>query len=126
MVDVERYDAQARFASTINVVAGIWLVICSFLLPGFNAVSQANDLLLGIMIALVAASRAYRTNFSPIPSWINVVFGLWVLASPWLLGFSRLEMATWNNFIVGLVVAACALWSALVTQSAHPGFTGTA
>ncbi|MFN2111113.1 MAG: SPW repeat protein [Anaerolineae bacterium] len=40
-----------------------------------------------------------------------MLLGAWLLASPWLLGFSHQTVATDNIMIVGLVVVVMSLWS---------------
>jgi hypothetical protein len=42
-------------------------------------------------------------------SWINLVLGLWVIASGYL-GFSGTDMAT-NLTVTGVIMAGLALWS---------------
>lgn len=37
--------------------------------------------------------------------WVNIILGIWLILSPWILGFSGNGGATWNNIIIGLVVA---------------------
>ena len=41
--------------------------------------------------------------------WANLVLGLWLVLSPWILGFSGTSSATWNGVIVGLLVGLLAL-----------------
>ncbi|MEN2982872.1 MAG: SPW repeat protein [Thermus sp.] len=41
--------------------------------------------------------------------WVNLVLGVWLILSPWLLGFSGLTNATWNAILVGILVGALAL-----------------
>ena len=36
--------------------------------------------------------------------WINVLFGAWVVASPFALGFAANRAVTWNNVAVGIAV----------------------
>jgi len=36
--------------------------------------------------------------------WANLVLGVWLILSPWLLGFSGIPSAMWNAVIVGVVV----------------------
>lgn len=43
------------------------------------------------------------------PVWINVVVGAWVVISGGLLGLGT--AALWNGIIVGIIVAAFALWA---------------
>ena len=42
-------------------------------------------------------------------SWVNVLFGIWVMISPFIVQFARLPAAMWNNVIVGIVIALLAL-----------------
>ena len=42
--------------------------------------------------------------------WFNVVLGIWLILSPFILGFATRE-ATWNNIIVGFLVLMLALSS---------------
>ncbi len=42
--------------------------------------------------------------------WAQLVLGLWVLSSPWILGFSAVTLGRWSNVIVGVSVAILALW----------------
>ena len=42
-------------------------------------------------------------------NWVNVLFGIWVIISPFMLQFARLPAAMWNNVIVGIVIALLAL-----------------
>ena len=41
--------------------------------------------------------------------WANLVLGLWLVLSPWILGFSGTSSATWNAVILGLLVGLLAL-----------------
>lgn len=36
--------------------------------------------------------------------WINFTLGLWLIISPFLLGYSHLRPAMWNANIVGVLV----------------------
>jgi len=36
--------------------------------------------------------------------------GLWVLVSPWLLGFSGVEIAKWSNVLLGLALIVINAW----------------
>lgn len=36
--------------------------------------------------------------------WVTLIIGLWVMVSPWVLGFSEIELAKWSNVIFGLAL----------------------
>ena len=42
-------------------------------------------------------------------SWVNVLLGIWVIISPFIVQFARLPAAMWNNVIVGIIIALLAL-----------------
>jgi hypothetical protein len=42
------------------------------------------------------------------PSWINLAIGMWVLVSPWLLGFTESGGATANAVVTGLAITMVA------------------
>ena len=42
------------------------------------------------------------------PSWINLAIGLWVLLSPWLLGFNESGRPTWTAVVTGLAITLVA------------------
>jgi len=46
---------------------------------------------------------------------INLILGVLLLISPWVLGFSAVAAATWTAVILGVVIAADSIW-ALVQQ----------
>lgn len=42
-------------------------------------------------------------------SWVELVLGIWVVASPWILGFSG-ALGLWSNVVAGTSIAVLALW----------------
>jgi undecaprenyl pyrophosphate phosphatase UppP len=43
--------------------------------------------------------------------WIGVAAGVWLIASPWILGFSATTGALWTFVILGVVVVGVALYA---------------
>jgi len=41
---------------------------------------------------------------------IEVVLGVWILVSPWLLGYASITAVLWGNIISGALVALVGLW----------------
>lgn len=42
--------------------------------------------------------------------WIVFLLGLWVLVSPWILGFSAYTLAMWSNVVAGILIIIYSLW----------------
>ena len=43
-------------------------------------------------------------------SWAELVLGIWILVSPWILGYWRVSSALWSAVVAGVLVALLALW----------------
>ncbi|HDY73047.1 MAG TPA: hypothetical protein ENH86_00535 [Candidatus Jorgensenbacteria bacterium] len=43
--------------------------------------------------------------------WVLIGLGLWSILSPWILGFSSLNLVTWNSITVGSLVVVFVLWN---------------
>ena len=70
-----------------------------------------NGWLSGLAIAALAIVAIVA--FAEWEEWINVVFGLWVAASAWIVGFASHATATRVHVLVGIAVAvlyAARLW----------------
>ncbi len=46
--------------------------------------------------------------------WGGIILGVWLILSPWILGFSSLNLAFWNCVILGSGIILFALWTAVV------------
>lgn len=42
--------------------------------------------------------------------WIEFVFGIWLLASPWILGYWRVTSALWSEIVIGAALVLLAIW----------------
>jgi len=75
--------------------------------PG--AASQ-NAYVCGIIIAVL--SIAALAAFAVWEEWLNLIVGLWVLVSPWVLGFAATQAMS-VHVVIGVLVAVLAaieLW----------------
>ena len=100
----------AKYCDVANLILGALLFVSPWLFA-FDAGSPTqNAIISGIVIAVL--SIAALTNFAIWEEWLNLIVGLWVVVSPWLLGFQA-TTAMSVHVIVGLIVAALAaveLW----------------
>ena len=42
-------------------------------------------------------------------SWINILLGIWMIISPFALGFANVPRSMWNNVVLGVVIAIVAI-----------------
>lgn len=93
--------------SWVNVVLGIWVLISPFVLTFPSQRMVWNNVATGIVVGIFAILRLSARSQSGW-SWINVLLGIWLILSPFVLGFVH-GAALWNNVIVGIIIAALAL-----------------
>jgi hypothetical protein len=112
VVMMEKAWKKEVIADVINLVLAAWLFLSPWI---FGIVSESiaswNAWLSGLVIGVLAV--AALVAFAEWEEWINLVLGLWVAASPWIVGFSGHSTATRVHVIVGIavaIVAAVRLW----------------
>ena len=118
--DIQEFR-QIKIASGLNIVLGIWLLVAPFLL-GYSGASTAalwNDIIVGVIVLVLAWIRVANPARSTWMSWTNVVLGLWLVVASFILGYSSIAAAIWNDILVGLSVAVLGAWSALATRAVH-------
>lgn len=110
-----------RSTSGINIIAGIWLALAPFLLS-YSDITGAvwNDIMIGLVVAILAWIRVDRPLLNEGVSWINLILGAWLILAPFAIGYSATVAPLWNDMIIGVVVAVLAATSAISVQRHHP------
>lgn len=112
----------AKTLSWIVALFGLWEVIAPFLL-GYSATGAAmwDAIIIGVVLIVLAGWAALVNQEGTIKSlsWINAVLGLWLIIAPFILAYSSVAAAMWNDIIVGVVVAVLAGWAALSLGSSQ-------
>ena len=99
---------------TILDIYTLMLGACLFLTPwlfGYGReVARADVWTSGVL--LVATSLATVLAFAEWEEWATMILGLWVAASPWLLGFAHAKALPITVFIGGAIafMSALELW----------------
>jgi len=118
-MDTNRSNASTNWASWVNVVLGVWLIIAPWVVGyAFNATALWNSVIMGILVLI--ASFAAAGSASPTPSWWNAVFGIWLIISPFVLGLGT-GTGLVNFIVVGAIVGLLALYDASVKRGVAPG-----
>jgi hypothetical protein len=116
------YAAQARTASGINILLGIWLIVSPWVFDYGGRAPVLNSVYVGALISILAAFRLATLDRSAGLSAINLILGLWTIASPWVCGYSANVGAVWDNLLLGIAVATLASWrwsATLFGQNRH-------
>jgi len=107
-----------NWQDSVNLLLGVWLFASGWILA-FTAIQFAfwNSLIFGVVLALMAF--AALISFKEWEEWVDMLVGVWLIVSPWMLGFAEFTReaggaayaATWNFLTVGIVTFALAAWS---------------
>jgi hypothetical protein len=117
------WQRNSRAQDWAILILGIWLFISPWALEFAAANTQDaangplaevtraawNAWILGAIVFLVGASAIGRMEAWQ--EYISMVLGAWIFIAPWVLGFSPLERASWDHWIVGALIFLIALWS---------------
>jgi hypothetical protein len=115
---------QGTWASGLNVIAGLWLLISPWVL-GFTDTQNAlwNNVILGIAIAIIAFIRAGGWYTPQWLGWLNLILGIWVFIAPFVLGYSNVSSALWDDLVLGVIVVVLSAWSLWATNETRTGVT---
>ena len=103
--------AMKRWQDWVNMILGLWMIVAPSIY-GFAAASNpaaVSAWILGAAIVVFAGLAMYIPK-----AWeeaLNVILGICLIASPWVLGFADRFTAATNAVVVGLLVIAFGVWA---------------
>ena len=102
---LENYQLPNMF----NLILGGWLFLAPWILAAPAAGAWAwNAWIVGAL--LIVVSIVALMKLAEWEEWINLIVGGWLFATPWIFGYVAMTSAAWNAWIVGVLVAAIAIW----------------
>jgi len=91
----------------IVALLGLWQILAPFVL-GYSNITYAlyNAVAVGVLLIVFAvwSIRAPNVSTASTLNWINVILVLWLIAAPYVLGYSAVDRAVVNTLIVGIAV----------------------
>jgi hypothetical protein len=81
-----------------------------------NSAAAWNAWVSALVVAGLAVAALLR--FFEWEEWLNGLVGLWIMVSPWVLGFSATAAAMWSAVVLGALIAIASFWKAI---EAHQG-----
>ena len=110
-----------RWVDWVNVGLGVWLIALPWLLTATVGDTPADwsSWSVGAAIVTVAFFAMYKSAV-----WgdaVGVTLGLWLIASPWMLGFASASAPAANAVIIGILVICYALWAMRIDMTSVDG-----
>jgi len=102
-----------------NLVLGAVLFAAPWLFSYTSENARADDWTSSAVV--IASSLAAVLAFAEWEEWVSVIVGLWVLASPWLLGFQHAKAMPVNVAIGSMIAFMSALELWLIHYDPAPG-----
>lgn len=103
-----------RWQNWLTTLIGVWVFLTPNVLPSFfpdaavTGLVPWNHYIVGLAIAATGIAAIIAYQFWE--EWIGMLLGLWLVASPWLLGFSNVTSLTVNDVATGVAVMALSGW----------------
>lgn len=99
-----------KWEDWLGIGAGAWLLVSPWALGYAEHFGPTlNALLLGC--ALISLEMLNLDEHQNLEEWMDIAAGLWLVVSPFILGFWALVPASVNALSVGLVSIALAAWA---------------
>ncbi len=118
MAHVTHHEPQTRrWQDWANMALGALLALSPWLL-GYTGLDGAtiNALIIGLMI--FALSALALTLLDRWEAYISGLLGIWAALSPWLIGFTRYDVAMLTHLLLGLAVVLVAAYEVWQTERA--------
>jgi hypothetical protein len=94
----------------VNAVLAAWLILSPWAI-GYSDDPFATGNAVVIGLALVAAALGAMVVPKAWEEWTEAALGLWLIASPWALGFSGLGNAMRAAVVTGIAIVVLAIWT---------------
>ncbi|MGI9508601.1 MAG: SPW repeat protein [Geminicoccaceae bacterium] len=113
-------------ASMMSVRWRDWITLalaaCLFVSPWLQSYVGAKDpawnaWIIGAAVGAVSIWAIVR--FAGWHDWANGILGLWLVVTPWVLGYGQMTSIVWTHVILGLLIIAAAAWE--LWDEWHPG-----
>ena len=109
--------SSVKLCDVANLLLGMILFFSPWLFSfSAGAAWQTTSPKIGLLVALL--SMAALAAFAVWEEWLNLAAGVWLVVSPWLLGFQNSDAMTLHVVIGGIVAALASfeVWLAYASK----------
>jgi len=104
-----------RWQDWANLILGAWIFVSPWFMSYGGTTAALNAYVMGGGIVVFALIAAYMPK-----AWeeiINMLLGVWLVVSPFVLGFSASTVIALHTVVVGILATAFAIWAMSNEQS---------
>jgi uncharacterized membrane protein HdeD (DUF308 family) len=88
----------------ISLICGVLLFLSPWALGFTGDLTAARTAWVGGVVIFIVALGA-MVQFAEWEEWVELIVGILVLISPWVLGFAAVHAALWSCVVLGVIVA---------------------
>jgi SPW repeat len=103
-----------RWQDYLTTFVGVWVLfsleVIHYFFPAVaftSAIAWSHGL---VGFALIVVGAAAVAGYQLWEEWVDVLLGLWLIASPWIIDFAGVAPLRWNAVLSGTVVVVLASW----------------
>lgn len=98
-----------HWQDVVSVAVGLWLIASPWALGIHGPLAaQGNFVVLGVvLLGFVLTEFFIQESWE---EWSELVIGLWLIASPWVLEFTGVGAAMENAIACGVILVVLAVW----------------
>jgi hypothetical protein len=112
----------AKLCDVANLILGAILFFSPWIFAFPAGAASQDAIISGVVIVVI--SIAALAAFAVWEEWLNLIVGLWVLISPWILGFQATNAAP--VFVaIGVIVAVLAAVELWLMRQSPPRLTAS-
>jgi hypothetical protein len=112
-----------RWQDQLTLLLGLWLFVSPWVFGYAADAPQAiNAYAAGLAMAVLAVWDLVRTYMWAVV--LNILIGLWIVVSPWVLGMAGHRGMLNTSVIVGLAVIVLGLWELRSDPELHKQWAG--
>lgn len=99
------------WAQVVNIVLGLFLMVAPAIWP-FDKMESHHHYIIGPLIITFGITALWEVNRNT--RWMNVLFGIWLLLSPFVLGTRGLVAKI--DIFIGILLIVFSLFKGTITQ----------
>jgi hypothetical protein len=113
-----------RWQDQVILLLGIWLFISPWALGyASSSPAAANAFIAGAIMVILAAFDLYQTHVWAV--LLNLIVGIWVTVSPWMINVTRDSRMSASLLIVGIATIVLGMWELRTDPELHDQWIGT-
>ncbi len=99
-----------RWQDWVLVVLGALIFIATFVFSAMTVpAAQYTGIIIGVLMFLVGLYTLANPQMRNV-EWVQIVLGVLLFISPWVLGYTSLVQMAWSAWIIGVLAVIAAGW----------------